>query len=128
MGRKFRPFEPIDKEERLQKYFKTIRMATGMSASEFARTIGVTRQLINFIEAGDARVTYMTYLGVEGIVLNSHMSLLLDLWDILVDGDYTEDFRDLANKWGKIIACSYVNGVTDDEQANDAWHTILAEL
>lgn len=128
MGRKVRPFEPVEKEERLQKYFKTIRMASGMNTTEFANALCVTRQLINFIEAGDARVTYMTYLGVEAIVLNSHMPLLLDLWDILVDGDYTEDFRDLADKWGKIIACAYVNGVVDDEQANDAWHTILAEL
>lgn len=129
MGRRsIRPFEPVEKEERLQKHFKTIRMATGMNCSEFAKKIGITRQLVNTIEAGAARVTYMTYLGVEDIVLNSQMPLLLDLWDILVEGNYTEDFRDLADKWGKIIACAYVNGVVDRDQANDAWCTVLAEL
>lgn len=60
----YRPFEPIDKEKRLQEHFKTIRMATGMTTVKFASKIGVSRQLIN----GSRELSYIMYLGVEALV------------------------------------------------------------
>lgn len=129
MGRKIRPFEPVEKEERLQKYFKTIRMATGMSPAKLSDQLGCSRQLINQIESGDSKVSYITYLGVEGVVLNSRSRLLQDLWDILVDNDgYSEDFRELVREWGTIIGGALVYGAIDEDKAIRAWETVLAEL
>lgn len=130
MGRRIRPFEPVDKEERLQKYFKTIRMATGMSPAKLAEQLGCSRQLVNQIESGDSKVSYLTYLGVEGVVLNSSRNnLLQDLWDILVDNDgYSEDFRELVKEWGTIIGGALAYGAIDEDKAIRAWQTVLAEL
>lgn len=129
MGSHYRSFEPIDKEERLKKYFKVIRMASGFTTSEFANKIGCTRQLINALEAGKLRITYATFLGVEGIVLNSTSSFLQDLWDILIDNDrYTKDFRDLVYGWGNIVAGALAYGVITQNEADSKWNTIIDEL
>ena len=77
--RVYRPFEPVDKEQRLQEHFKTIRMATGLTTVAFAEKIGVTRQLVNFIESGKQNLSYMVYLGVEGFVTGINSRFVADL-------------------------------------------------
>lgn len=99
-----RPFEPVEKEDRLQKHFKLFRMASGYNVSDFACKIGITRQLVNAIEAGRCNVTYLTYLGVEALVTNSGSEFFQDMWDILVDNKYTPDLETFAQYWGNIIA------------------------
>lgn len=132
--RKVRPFEPIDKEERLQKYFKTIRMATGMTTVEFADKIGVTRQLVNFIESGKQNLSYMVYLGVEGLVLNlaPKNEFLADLWDVLVDrgnatwpGAYRDEIVDLYARWGLIISAALSTGIITVSQAEEALNAAI---
>lgn len=127
--RKVRPFEPIDKEERLKKYFKTIRMATGMTTVEFADKIGVSRQLVNFIESGKQNLSYMVYLGVEGLVLNlaPKNEFLADLWDVLIDrgnatwpGAYRDELVGLYARWGLIISAALSTGAITVPQAEEA--------
>lgn len=128
----YRPFEPIDKEKRLQEHFKTIRMATGMTTVEFASKIGVSRQLINAIENGSREITYIVYLGVEALVSDlSTNGFLCDLWDILVEhdsdenyGGYPQEFIDYAAYWGSIIAGAISAGVISVSKANDAWEEL----
>ena len=126
--RKVRPFEPIDQEQRLQEHFKTIRMATGMTTVEFADKIGVSRQLINFIESGKQNLSYMVYLGVEGLVTDINSRFVTDLWDILVDhsgdpdnGGYSKSYVQFTAYWGSIIAGAVSAGVISVSEADDAW-------
>lgn len=132
--RKVRPFEPIDKEQKLQEHFKTIRMATGMTTVEFADKIGVTRQLVNFIEGGKVNLSYTVYLGVEGLVLNlsPKNGFLADLWDVLVDrgnatwpGAYRDEIVDLYARWGLIISAALSTGVITVSQAEEALNAAI---
>lgn len=129
MGKHYRWFEPLDKEERLQKCFKLIRMASGFTASEVADKIGCSRQLVTGIESGKLRVTYATYVGIEGLVTNSKSSFLQDLWDILVDNEgYSDDFRELAYDWGKVVAGALAHGVITQDEADAKWSVVVSEL
>lgn len=129
MGKHYRLFEPLDKEERLQKYFKLIRMASGLTASEVADKIGCSRQLVTGIESGRLRVTYATYVGIEGLVINSKSAFLQDLWDILVDTEgYSDDFKALTYDWGKVVAGALAHGVITQDEADAKWSVIVNEL
>lgn len=119
-----RLFEPVEKEHRLQKHFKLFRMASGHNVSGFAGEIGVTRQLVNAIEAGKCNVTYLTYLGVEGLVINSNSEFLKEMWDILVDNNYTPDLESFACHWGNIIAGAINSKVITLADADGAWRSL----
>lgn len=119
-----RPFEPVDKELRLQKHFRIFRMASGHNVSEFASKIGVTRQLVNAIEAGRCNVTYLTYLGVEGFIINSNSEFLQEMWDILVDNEYTPELESFAQHWGNIIAGAISSKAITLPDADGAWRSL----
>lgn len=119
-----RPFEPVEKEYRLQKHFKIFRMASGYNVSDFASKIGVTRQLVNAIEAGRCNVTYLTYLGVEGLIINSNSEFLQEMWDILVDNTYSPSLESFACYWGNIIAGAINSKVITLADADGAWRSL----
>lgn len=127
--RRIRIGEPVEAEKRLESNFKIIRMALGVSPAKLAEQLGCSRQLINQIENGDSKVSYITYLGIEGIILNSRSRLVQDLWDILVYNDeYSEDLRKLVSEWGAIIGGALTYGAIDNDEAERAWNVVLTEL
>lgn len=59
-----------DKVKNLQDNLKVLRMACGVSATEFGKHLGVTRQMISNLEAGRNKMTMMQYNAIMYVLDN----------------------------------------------------------
>ena len=125
-----------DKINRLQNNLSLIRGCAGLTCAALGEKLGVTRQMINNLEAGRNRMTLMQYRAIRDVLAEEirnaehekDTQLLQDVLLVLVDEPekFSEKERQNVLNDASLLAPAIVSNKSNRRKASMVWEALLA--
>lgn len=115
-----------DKVKNLQDNLKYLRMACGVSATEFGKHLGVTRQMIYNLESGRNKMNLMEYHAIMH-VLNDicRCAILESVYEALMSDVYSDEYKEYVRKGVRMYMPSVIQGVVTLDDIEDSFRDYI---
>lgn len=116
-----------DKVKNLQDNLKVLRMACGVSATEFGKHLGVTRQMIYNLESGRNKMNLMEYHAIMH-VLNDicHCAILESVYEVLMSDFYPDEYKEYVRKGVRMYMPSVIQGVVTLDDVDGSFRDYIS--
>lgn len=117
-----------DKVKNLQDNLKYLRMACGVSATEFGKHLGVTRQMIYNLESGRNKMNLMEYHAIMHVLDICRCATLNYVYEALMSNCCPDEYKEYVRKGVRMYMPSVIQGVVTLDDVADSFDDYISRF